>query len=399
MPNEDETEKKKVPKFALIKRFRVGDDISLVDKAANEEVFLAIKSEDGGADPEPTEEEGFEVEEIHDELPNPYDGDANDVREEEKAVWTAAFINDLPDSSFAYVERGEKDSEGKTTPRGLRHLPFKDAGGAVDLPHLRNALARLPQTALPAAAKATARRILEAAAKTHGVGAPAQEKQEGDAVDEDEAGGMLPKIFQMLGSFLKRKRAEPAPKVEEKPKPVKKKYVYLPARASATASSKKEDKTLQDEQELTAVKEGEVFDEAKLLEELKGLKADLEERDKRIKALEDTVVEDKKSARKSVIQTKVEKWESQGKVSAAARELLVHALTAETAAYKSADGKEETLTPEEAMERFVEVNKGIVFGEVTKAATQADLGKWDGKTPADYAVEQLKLANKPIAQA
>jgi hypothetical protein len=57
-----------------------------------------------------------------------------------KAVWSVAFINNLPDSAFLYVEAGEKDAEGKTTPRSKRHFPYKDADGSVDLPHLRNAL-------------------------------------------------------------------------------------------------------------------------------------------------------------------------------------------------------------------------------------------------------------------
>ena len=84
----------------------------------------------------------------------------------EKAVWTAAYINDLPDSAFLYVEPGgSKDSDGKTTPRSLRHFPYKDATGAVDLPHLRNALSRIPQSSLPQAVKdrlaAQAQRILD----------------------------------------------------------------------------------------------------------------------------------------------------------------------------------------------------------------------------------------------
>jgi hypothetical protein len=66
-----------------------------------------------------------------------------------KAVWSVAFINNLPDSAFLYVEAGEKDAEGKTTPRSKRHFPYKDADGSVDLPHLRNALARIPQSSLP----------------------------------------------------------------------------------------------------------------------------------------------------------------------------------------------------------------------------------------------------------
>ncbi len=62
-------------------------------------------------------------------------------------AWTRAYINDLPDSAFLYVESGgEKDETGRTVPRTLRHLPYMDANGSVDLPHLRNALSRLGQT-------------------------------------------------------------------------------------------------------------------------------------------------------------------------------------------------------------------------------------------------------------
>ncbi len=67
----------------------------------------------------------------------------------EKAKWSTAFINDLPDSAFLYIEPGgEKDDEGKTKPRSLRHFPYKDKDGTVDLPHLRNAIARIPQSSL-----------------------------------------------------------------------------------------------------------------------------------------------------------------------------------------------------------------------------------------------------------
>jgi hypothetical protein len=92
----------------------------------------------------------------------------------EKAVWSGAFINDLPDSSFLLIESGgKKDSEGKTVPRSLRHFPVKDQNGKIDLPHLRNAIARIPQAKIPgfdAAAKQRlqekARRMLEDAQKS-----------------------------------------------------------------------------------------------------------------------------------------------------------------------------------------------------------------------------------------
>lgn len=66
---------------------------------------------------------------------------------EAKAEWTSAYINDLPDSAFAVIESGgKKDDDGKTTPRSLRHFPHHNSSGALDLPHLRNALSRAPQS-------------------------------------------------------------------------------------------------------------------------------------------------------------------------------------------------------------------------------------------------------------
>ena len=62
----------------------------------------------------------------------------------EAAKWTTKYINDLPDSAFALIEPGgEKDEEGKTVPRTLRHLPHHKPDGSIDLPHLRNAMARV----------------------------------------------------------------------------------------------------------------------------------------------------------------------------------------------------------------------------------------------------------------
>jgi len=61
--------------------------------------------------------------------------------------WNIAYINDLPDSAFALVVKGEKQ-EGKTVPRTNRNLPHHDSSGKVDLPHLRNAMARVTHTNL-----------------------------------------------------------------------------------------------------------------------------------------------------------------------------------------------------------------------------------------------------------
>lgn len=63
------------------------------------------------------------------------------------AEWTTAEKNSLPDSSFLLIlSGGKKDDKGKTVPRSLRKFPVKNSEGAVDLPHLRNALSRIPQS-------------------------------------------------------------------------------------------------------------------------------------------------------------------------------------------------------------------------------------------------------------
>ncbi len=68
----------------------------------------------------------------------------------ELAQWSRAYINDLPDSAFLYIEPGgKKDDQGATVPRELRHFPVRDADGMLDLPHLQNAIARIPQAKIP----------------------------------------------------------------------------------------------------------------------------------------------------------------------------------------------------------------------------------------------------------
>jgi phage I-like protein len=101
------------------------------------------------------------------------------------AVWTTAFINNLPDSSFLYIEPGgEKDSDGKTTPRSLRHFPVKDANGSPDLAHVRNALARIPQSNVPAEAKAKATAAAQRLLKEAGGNPSASEEKPNEPEEE-----------------------------------------------------------------------------------------------------------------------------------------------------------------------------------------------------------------------
>ena len=69
-------------------------------------------------------------------------------------------MNDLPDSAFAYIEPGgEKDEDGKTTPRTSRHFAIHDKA------HAKNALARLSSSPFGDKAKSA----VHAAAKKFGI--------------------------------------------------------------------------------------------------------------------------------------------------------------------------------------------------------------------------------------
>lgn len=59
----------------------------------------------------------------------------------EKAQWDYAYKKALPDSAYAWVEKGAgcEKKDGKT-PQKCRHLPYKDKSGKVDCVHVRAAL-------------------------------------------------------------------------------------------------------------------------------------------------------------------------------------------------------------------------------------------------------------------
>lgn len=81
-------------------------------------------------------------------------------------TWKRAYVDALPDEAFAVVH---------VRPDGTRarHLPHHDADGRVDLPHVRNALARLNQVRWEDPADAErARRHLQAHLETLGVARP-----------------------------------------------------------------------------------------------------------------------------------------------------------------------------------------------------------------------------------
>lgn len=83
----------------------------------------------------------------------------------QEAEWDTAYVNNLPDDCFATIEGGgTKDEQGKTTPRSLRHLEYKNAEGNLDQAHVVAALQRLDQTKISPELKAQALKKLCSAA-------------------------------------------------------------------------------------------------------------------------------------------------------------------------------------------------------------------------------------------
>lgn len=137
-----------------------------------------------------------------------------------KAEQSTKTQNDLPDSAFAFIEDGgEKDADGKTTPRSLRHFPVNDAA------HVRNALARATQS--PFGDKAMPK--IRAAAKKFGIDTGDMAKADGDpdgtpgdAAWETRdsallhnAAAMLAQANTMLGHAQDREQAELEAGVED----------------------------------------------------------------------------------------------------------------------------------------------------------------------------------------
>lgn len=88
---------------------------------------------------------------------------------EQRAQLSTKAINDLPDSAFALIEAGgKKDSEGKTTPRSLRHYPVQDKGHADDA--AARAAAELGEGGDAAAIAKKALPAIHAAQKKFGTG-------------------------------------------------------------------------------------------------------------------------------------------------------------------------------------------------------------------------------------
>lgn len=127
---------------------------------------------------------------------------SDDAGGEDKATWTGSYVNDLPDSAFAVVlGGGSKDKSGKTVPRSLRKLPHHDTDGKVDLPHLRNALSREPQSDMPDEAHSRARGHLNRHAKTEGVGGNGNGKKAAEWIGELDQDCPFEDLLAQVGGY------------------------------------------------------------------------------------------------------------------------------------------------------------------------------------------------------
>jgi len=117
----------------------VVDNSEAIAEASEEAVSDVAKEEASSEIVEKSQETSLEKESEEVESGE----EKSEETDEEKAEWTTAYINMLPNSSFAVIEPAYLD--GKTEDKRARHLPFKDENGEVDLPHYRNALARVNQ--------------------------------------------------------------------------------------------------------------------------------------------------------------------------------------------------------------------------------------------------------------
>jgi hypothetical protein len=120
------------------------------------------------------------------------------------AKWDTKYINDLPNECFAVVEKDYLS--GKVEDKRARHLPYKSKEGSVDLPHLRNALARMSQIEAIGTSETSeelrikAKKLLTKVAKEH-LKDTKWGKMEDDRMEVD------PKIAEQFAEYLRNTSA------------------------------------------------------------------------------------------------------------------------------------------------------------------------------------------------
>lgn len=163
------------------------EEVSAVDLAANQRTIVVMKNQEGPMLGQDIHEETASVPSWTVDVTKEDEPELQAQEAQEAAVWTTAYANTLPDSSFLYVAPGgTKDAEDKTVPRSLRYFPVRDEEGNLDGPHLRNALARIPQADIPQEAKDAAKAEAEALLAELNAEEASQEAEEAAAEGGEE---------------------------------------------------------------------------------------------------------------------------------------------------------------------------------------------------------------------
>lgn len=171
------------------------EEVSAVDLAANQRTIVVMKRQEEPMLGQDIHEEAasWTVDVAKEDEPEAQAQVEAEVEVEaqegcEAAVWTTAFVNDLPDTAFLYIAPGgTKDAEDKTVPRSLRYFPVRDETGELDRPHVMNALARIPQADIPQEAKDEARLQAEALLEELAAEEAPEEAEEAAAGEEKAA--------------------------------------------------------------------------------------------------------------------------------------------------------------------------------------------------------------------
>jgi hypothetical protein len=100
--------------------------------------------------------------------------------------WSKAFVENLPDSSFLVIDAGgDKDSEGKTFPRTLRHFPIKDETGLISQDRLDKVMTEISESNLPQNTLKVVRKTVKALSERLEAGASLEEISFGESTSEN----------------------------------------------------------------------------------------------------------------------------------------------------------------------------------------------------------------------
>lgn len=142
---------------------KVQEKIDAVNRKRNEEIQTIYAASQSTSDREKVDQLYRKIDGLNAEIQAFREAKVQGLVAGDETVDVDFGEADFPDSCFAYVPEEARGEKGK---KSLRKLPYKNKDGSVNLPHVRNALARLDQTdGIPPTEKARIRKMLQALLK------------------------------------------------------------------------------------------------------------------------------------------------------------------------------------------------------------------------------------------